>query len=48
MGKEITKALEGMRNSGKILRELNNTFIALIPKKELMESFEDFSSNSIM
>lgn len=42
MGGEIIEALEGMRNSGKILRELNNTFITLIPKKEVVESFEDF------
>lgn len=42
MGKEISEALEGMRNSRKILRELNNTFITLIQKKEIVDYFEDF------
>lgn len=39
---EVTEALEGNMNSGKILKELNNTFIALIPKKDKAENFEEF------
>lgn len=40
--KEVTGALEGMRNSGNILREINNTFLALIPKKEEPNYFDEF------
>ncbi|GLJ40989.1 hypothetical protein SUGI_0848590 [Cryptomeria japonica] len=42
MGPEITEALEGVRNSRKILKEINNTLLALIPKKEKLDSFNDF------
>lgn len=42
MRTEITDSLEGIRNSGKILKEINNTFLALIPKKKNPESLNDF------
>lgn len=31
---EVTGALEGMKNSGNILKEINNTFLALIPRRK--------------
>lgn len=37
LGQELSKALECSRRSGNILKEVNNTFIALIPKKEKVE-----------
>lgn len=33
IGQELVEALEVAINSGSLLKELNNTFIALIPKK---------------
>ncbi|XP_059066254.1 uncharacterized protein LOC131857587 [Cryptomeria japonica] len=42
LGEEVTTALEGMRNSGNILKEINNTFLALIPKKDKPERFDEF------
>lgn len=41
---EVTKALEGVQNLKKILREVNNTFITLAPKKEKSKMFIDYSS----
>jgi len=34
LGKETTEAIEDSRRSGKVLKEMNNTFVALIPKKK--------------
>lgn len=42
MGPEIKEALEGVRNLGKILKEINNTFLVLIPKKEKSDNFNDY------
>ncbi|XP_059068415.1 uncharacterized protein LOC131858937 [Cryptomeria japonica] len=44
LGVEVTTALEGMRNLGSILKEINNTFLALIPKKDKPEHFDEFGS----
>lgn len=41
VGLEVTDALKGIRNSGKLLKEINNTFLVLIPKKDKVESFND-------
>ena len=42
IGMEVIEALEGVQNSGKLLMEVNNTFIALIPKKEKSKTFNDY------
>lgn len=34
IGHEMVEALEAARNGGKFLKEINNTFIVMIPKKE--------------
>jgi hypothetical protein len=39
---EILRVVEESRISGKVLRALNSTFIALIPKKNDPCSFKDF------
>lgn len=41
-GNRNHRGLRGVRNSGKIIKEVNNTFLALIPKKENPKSFNDF------
>lgn len=46
-GQELSKALECSRRSGKILKEINNTFIALIPKKEKAENLGDYRPISL-
>lgn len=47
MGQELTEALECTRISSKILKEINNTFIALIPKKEKATHLGDFRPISL-
>eukprot|EP00253_Pinus_taeda_P034852 PITA_34852 len=42
IGAEITEVVEESRQKGVIYRPFNSTFIALIPKKDDLESFEDF------
>lgn len=42
VGKEVMEALEGVKNSGKILKEVNNTFISLIPKKDKPSNLNDY------
>jgi len=42
IGSEITEVVEESRTKGEIYRPFNSTFIALIPKKDVPESFEDF------
>eukprot|EP00253_Pinus_taeda_P005268 PITA_05268 len=42
IGAEITEVVEESRQKGTIYRPFNSTFIALIPKKDDPESFEDF------
>lgn len=39
---EVTEALEGVINLGNMLKEINNTFFTLIPKKDKVENFDDF------
>ena len=42
LGDGITSSLEGVKNSSKPQREVNNTIISLIPKKEKPKSFNGF------
>lgn len=42
MGEEITEALESMRNSRSILKEINNTFLVFIPKSDHCKDFGNF------
>eukprot|EP00253_Pinus_taeda_P019465 PITA_19465 len=42
IGEEIIEVVEESRLKGEIYSHFNTTFIALIPKKEAPESFEDF------
>ena len=42
MGEEIIEALESIRNSGGILKELNHTFLVLIQKIVTCTGFQDF------
>lgn len=47
LGQDMVESLESVRNSGMILREINNTSITLIPKKEKLENLEDFRPISL-
>lgn len=47
IGDEITEVVEESRIKGDIYRPFNSTFIALIPKKNEPESFEDFRPISL-
>jgi len=47
IGSEITDVVEESRLKGEIYRPLNSTFIALIPKKDVLETFEDFRPISL-
>lgn len=47
IGAEITDVVEESRLKGEVYSPLNATFIALIPKKEAPESFEDFRPISL-
>jgi len=47
IGDEIVDALEGVRNSGSLLKEVNNTFLSLIPKKEKPENLGDLQPISL-
>eukprot|EP00253_Pinus_taeda_P006109 PITA_06109 len=47
IGAEITEVVEESRQKGVIYRPFNSTFIALIPKKDDPESFEDFRPISL-
>ena len=40
--KDILAVVQESRKSGKVLGSMNNTFIALIPKKHKCEAFEDY------
>lgn len=42
MGRDLLLALEEGRRNRSILKELNTTMVALIPKKEVVNSFADF------
>ena len=39
--------VEESRQGGFILKDFNNTFIALVPKKDNLETFEDFKPISL-
>lgn len=41
IGDDVMRALEGAKNSGKVLKEINNTFITLIPKKKKVDNFDN-------
>lgn len=43
----MLEAIENMRNSGRILREINNTFITLIPQKDKIEELDYFRPISL-
>ncbi|XP_074290915.1 uncharacterized protein LOC141617643 [Silene latifolia] len=45
--RDFTKAILSILNSGRVLRELNRTFIALIPKKENPEGVTDYRPISL-
>eukprot|EP00253_Pinus_taeda_P025385 PITA_25385 len=47
IGGEITEVVEESRTKGVIYKPFNSTFIALIPKKDEPESFEDFRPISL-
>lgn len=47
MGAEITEVVEESRKKGEVYSPFNATFIALIPKKEVPETFEDFKPISL-
>eukprot|EP00253_Pinus_taeda_P016122 PITA_16122 len=47
IGSEITEVVEESRLKGEIYRPFNSTFIALIPKKDEPETFEDFRPISL-
>eukprot|EP00253_Pinus_taeda_P023736 PITA_23736 len=47
IGTELTEVVEESRRKGEIYTPFNSTFIALIPKKEDLESFEDFRPISL-
>eukprot|EP00253_Pinus_taeda_P035654 PITA_35654 len=47
IGSDITEVVEELRRKGEIYRPFNSTFIALIPKKDEPETFEDFRPISI-
>eukprot|EP00253_Pinus_taeda_P002811 PITA_02811 len=47
LGSEITEVIEESRQKGTVYRPFNSTFIALIPKKDDPESFEDFRPISL-
>eukprot|EP00253_Pinus_taeda_P002838 PITA_02838 len=47
IGSEITNVVEESRLKGEIYRPFNSTFIALIPKKDEPENFEDFRPISL-
>eukprot|EP00253_Pinus_taeda_P013898 PITA_13898 len=47
IGEEITKVVEESRLKGEMYSPFNATFIALIPKKEAPETFEDFRPISL-
>eukprot|EP00253_Pinus_taeda_P014508 PITA_14508 len=47
IGAEITEVVEESKQKGVIYRPFNSTFIALIPKKDDPESFEDFRPISL-
>eukprot|EP00253_Pinus_taeda_P021761 PITA_21761 len=47
IGSENTEVVEESRVKGEIYRPFNSTFIALIPKKEEPETFEDFRPISL-
>eukprot|EP00253_Pinus_taeda_P025314 PITA_25314 len=47
IGAELTEVVEESRRKGEVYTPFNATFIALIPKKEVPESFEDFRPISL-
>lgn len=47
VGVEVAKAIEDSCSIGKILKEVNNTFISLIPKKEKSKSWKEFQPISL-
>eukprot|EP00253_Pinus_taeda_P022728 PITA_22728 len=47
IGHDITEVVEESRRKGEIYRPFNSTFIALIPKKDEPETFEDFRPISL-
>ncbi|XP_074290549.1 uncharacterized protein LOC141617264 [Silene latifolia] len=44
---DVTKAILSILNSGRVLRELNRTFITLIPKKDSPEGVSDYRPISL-
>eukprot|EP00253_Pinus_taeda_P016357 PITA_16357 len=47
IGSEITDVVEESRQKGEVYNPFNSTFLALIPKKDDPENFEDFRSISL-
>lgn len=47
IGNELRDAIENTRKLGRLLREINTTFLTLIPRKETTEELGDFRPISI-
>lgn len=47
LASDLWEVVEESRKGGFVLKDFNNTFIALIPKKENISIFNDFSSTSL-
>jgi hypothetical protein len=44
---DLLRVVEESRSKGKVLGVFNSTFIALIPKKDKLVSFDDFNPISL-
>jgi hypothetical protein len=47
LGMEMLRVVEEVRTSGNMVGSLNATFIALIPKKDYLHSFNGFTTISL-
>lgn len=47
LGSDLVEALEAIRNLRRLVKEINNTFLEIIPKKELTSKLEDFRPISL-
>lgn len=42
VGEEVTKAIQSFFNAGRLIKELNHTFITLVPKNNSASQLNDF------
>jgi hypothetical protein len=47
MEEDLLRVVEDSKASGKVLGTINSTFIALIPRKDNLDSFKDFGPLSL-